>query len=139
MAYDSKLYLHDPDVSASLWVGGNTWTSGSNSTSPVLLPGTPLRGLNLNMVFNSILSTAAVEVYLWEGVSTGATHKLFRKYPSTITAIGEYNMRFHLDKGHKSVKAQYSFSAVAASSGCGFPGAIIRIGMDGGMGGSGTA
>ncbi len=137
MAYDSKLYLHDPAVSASLWVGGNTWTSGSNSTSPVLLPGTPLRGLNLSMVFNSVLSSPALQVYLWEGVSTGATHYLFRQYPTVITATGEYNMRFHLDKTYKSVKVQYSFSAQAGSSGCGFPGAIIRIGMDRGAWGNG--
>jgi hypothetical protein len=136
MAYDSKLYLHDPAVSASLWIGGNTYTSGSNSTSPILLPGVPLRGLNLNMVLNSVLSTPALEVHLWEGVSTGATHYLFRSFPTRITAVGEYNMRFHLDKGYYSLKAQYSFSAVAASSGCGFPGAIIRVGMDGGAQGN---
>jgi hypothetical protein len=141
MAYDSKLILHDPAVSASLWVGGNTWTSGSNSTSPVLLPGTPLRGLNLNMVFNSIVAAAAsrgaLEAYLWEGVSTGATHYLFRKYPVPITAVGQYNMRFHLDKGYKSVKFQYSFSASTGASGAGFPGALIRIGMDEGAWGNG--
>lgn len=136
MAYDSQLYLHDPAVSASLWVGGNTWTSGSNSTSSKLLPGVPLRGLNLNVVVNSVLSTPALQLYLWEAVSTGATHYLFRTFPTPITTTGEYNMRFHLDKGYFAVKAQYSFSAVAGSSGCGFPGAMIRIGMDRGAGGN---
>lgn len=136
MSYDSQLYLHDPAVSASLWVGGNTWTSGSNSTASKLLPGVPLRGLNLNMVFNSVLSTPSLKVYLWEGVSTGATHYLFRQFPTDITAVGNYNMRFHLDKGYFAVKVQYSFSANAGSSGCGFPGAIIRIGMDAGSHGN---
>lgn len=137
MAYDSKLILHDPAVSASLWVGGNTWTSGSSSTAAILLPGTPLRGLNLNAVFNSKLSTPALELHLWEAVSTGATFYRFRTYPTAITALGEYNMRFHLDPGYRAVKLQYSFSAVAASSGCGFPGAIVRIGMDRGANGDG--
>lgn len=127
MAYDSKLYLHDHAVSASLWVGNNAWTSGSNSTAPVLLPGTPLRGLNCNIVITSILSTPSLDLYLWEGASTGATHYLFRKYPVPITAVGNYDLRFHLDKGYPSVKAQYS---ITGSSGCGFPDADIRIGMD---------
>mgnify|MGYP001239064654 CR=1 FL=1 len=133
MAYDSKLYLHDAAVSASLWIGGNTFTSYSVTTAAIALPGGPLRGLNLNMVFNSVLSTPALEVYLWEGVSTGATHQLFRAFPGRITAVGNYNMRFHLDKGMKSIKLQYSFSNVGGTnSGAGFPGAIVRVGMDGG-------
>lgn len=134
MAYDSKLYLHDHAVSASLWIQGNTFTSGSNSTAAILLPGTPLRGLNCNTVIASILSTPSLNLYLWEGVSTGATHYLFRQYPVPITAVGEYNMRFHLDKGYPSVKAQYS---ITGSSGAGFPGADIRIGLDRGAFGNG--
>lgn len=136
MAYDSQLYLHDPAVSASLWVGNSTLLTGSNLTKTIYLGGTPLRGLNCNIVLNSILSTPSVEFRLFEGVSSGATFYQFRRFPTFITTVSNVNFRFHLDKGNKWVKAGYSFSAIQNSSGCGFPGAIIRVGMDEGSHGN---
>ncbi len=130
MAYDKDLYLHDPAVSAGLFVGDSSAIEGSIYTKKLTLPGTPLRGLNLNIVLPSVANTPSLEVCLLEGVSADADHKLFRQYPVAITAVGEYDMRFHLDKGYKSIQAKLTLTG---SDGAGFPGAIIRIGQDGGM------
>ena len=138
MAYDSHLYIYDPAVSASLWIGDSTQVTGSFLSKALNLPGVPLRGLNLNMVLNSVTSTPTMQVYMYEASTSGATtFRLFRKYPLTITGTGEYNMRFHLDKGFQGVKVGFSFSGLQNSSGCGFPGAIVRIGMDQGAWGNG--
>ena len=137
MAFDSLLYLHDPAVSASLHVGGNTAITGSNLTKTIKLPGTPLRGLNCNIVLNSILSSPSVEFRLFEGATSGATFYPFRRFPTFITTVSNLNLRFHLDAGYPWIKAGYSFSGQEGSSGCGFPNAVIRIGMDEGSYGSG--
>ncbi len=131
MAYDTKLYLRDSAVSNSLFAPLST---GTVLTSPnkILLPGVPLRGLELNVVAPAMVSTASLVVELWQAVTTGATFIRYRSFPA-ITAAGDYHFRFHLDPGYQAVAATFSLSG---ATGAGFGNVDVRIGMDQGAWGN---
>lgn len=139
MAYDSQLVLRDSAVSNSFWMA-SIYPITESSPTPILLPGTPLRGLNLNLrmtTFTNVVS-CSLEVAIMAGVSTGATHYVIRKFPKWIDTTswrgGDMNIRFHLDKGYPSVKAWYTISG---GTGCSVGNLDIRIGLDRGAYGNG--
>lgn len=137
MAYDAQLVLYDAANSGSVFTSANVELAATTKTTDaILLPGVPLRGLNLNVVLPVAQSTPSMVLTLLEGASTGAAHYPFRTYPVPITAAGEYNMRFHLDKGYPSLKARWTISSGISGGGFGAS-AIIRIGMDRGAYGNG--
>ncbi len=130
MAYDAKLILYDASASGSIFTSANAQLAATTfTTDAILLPGTPLRGLNLNVVLPVAQSTPSMILTLLEGASTGAAHYPFRQYPVPITATGEYNLRFHLDKGYPSIKARWTISSGISGGGFGAS-AVIRIGLD---------
>ena len=125
MAFDSRLYLRSYAASNSLASLANA--AGTVVITPkILLPGVPLRGLNINVVVPAIASTPSLVVELWEGVSTGATFRLLKALPA-ITAAGDYNYRFHLSPGYYAVGATLS---LAGGTGTGTGNTDVRIGMD---------
>lgn len=138
MAFDSLLYFWDPAVSASLWVGDSTQIASGIFSKVIKLPGVPLRGLNLNIVLNSVTSSPRMDVNLYECSTSTGTFFHFRRVQQTLSTTGVANARFHLDKGFPFLKVGFSFIA-GTSSGGGFPGGIVRVGMDGGAYGNGNA
>lgn len=143
MAYDAQLILRDSAAanSGSLAVVSTALT-GTFTTPVLVLPGTPLRGLDLNIVAVGANSLPAVQVILQEAVSSGATFNTFRQWPTNITAAGEYNMRFHLDHdvvGNKLYPAiRALLSVTCTSSGGGFTTFNVKVGMDAGAYGNGA-
>lgn len=141
MAYDAKLILYDAATSGSIYVGANTALDRSLvlATDGILLPGTPLRGLNLNVVLPVAQSTPSLAIWLQEAVSVGVSAAgwwTFAQYPRLITAAGEYNTRFHLNKGYPAVRVAWSLSSGLSGGGFGAS-AVVRIGMDRGAFGNG--
>lgn len=141
MAYDKQLVLFDASVSGSVYVGANTALDRSLvlATDGILLPGTPLRGLNFNVVLPVAQSTPSLQIWLQEAVSTGVSAAgwwTFRQTPRLIAAAGEYNYRFHLDKGYPALRAAFSLSSGLSGGGFGAS-AVMRIGMDLGTYGGG--
>lgn len=134
MAFDSKLYFWDPAVSASLWVGDSTQIT-SGILSKTLKLGMPLRGLNANIVLNSVTSSPQLEVWLYEASTSTGTFLRFRRFPQILAGTTNANARFHLDRGFPWLKFGFSFGA-GTSSGGGFPNAIVRVGADGGAHGN---
>ena len=140
MPYDAQLYLRASSVSGSFYLT-NGLIPVPESTAPILLPGTPLRGLNCNIRMTTMTPTASASLVfaLMEGASTGATHYVFRQFPNQIDSTnwrgGDVNLRFHLDKGYPSLKAWYTMSFPATAGGVGS--LDIRVGMDKGAYGNG--
>lgn len=130
--YDKFLYLRDSSVSGAFSTPAGITVN--SSTPPVLLAGTPLRGLECNIVVPLAQSTPSLTVALMEGASTGATHYTFRQYPVAITAAGVYKMRFHQDKGYPSLKAWFTLTG---SSSVNVGNLDIRVGADRGAFGNG--
>lgn len=127
MAFDSQLYLRDGAAAASgsLYTGFNTaLTNGGVQTPLKLLPGVPLRGLNVQIVVPAAVSTPTLAMALVEAVSTGGGIRALKPIPN-ITAAGVYNYRFHLSPGYYAVGASLT---VTGSSGGGFGAVDIRIG-----------
>lgn len=141
MPYDKQLILYEASTSGSIFVGANTALDASLSMSSpaILLPGTPLRGLNINVILPVAQSTPSMKFLLQEAVSTGVSAAgwwTFAQYPRLITATGEYNFRFHLTKGYPAIRAAWSISSGLSGGGFGAS-AVIRIGMDRGAFGNG--
>lgn len=132
MAYDTNLYIRSAAASNTLWTGASATTISVQQTGMILLPGVPLRGLNVNVVVPSAASTPTLSIALFEAVSTGGAPVRFRTLPN-ITTAGDYNFRFALDPTYYAVGATIT---VAGSSGATFGQAEIRIGMDLGAGGN---
>lgn len=126
MAFDSLLYLRDTAVSGSFFTGDSTQLTSRYRTKNLLLPGSPLRGLNLNVVSNAAVSTPSLQVALLQAVSTGATFTEFARFPA-ITNSGDWNFRFQLSPGYYAVSASLT---ITGSSGAGLGNLDIRIGMD---------
>lgn len=124
MAFDSRLYLRDSAVSSSLFAPLSTGTVVA--TPKILLPGVPLRGLNVNVITTAAVSTPSLVVSLMGGVSTGATLVEFARLPA-ITTVGDYNYRFNPPPGYFAVGASLS---LAGATGAGLGNVEVRIGMD---------
>lgn len=133
MAYDSKLYLRAHSVSG-VFSTASELTISEISVLPLVLQGTPLRGLNCNIIVPSAISTPSLTLSLYEATISGGTYVRFRTYPGSITAAGEYNLRFHLDKGYTALKALYTLSG---STGVSVGNLDVRIGLDRGAWGNG--
>lgn len=119
MAYDNLLIIRDG--STNLTATETIPAAGFN------IPFTPLRGLDLNIVVPSVSGTGpTLAVSLQEAATSGGTYNTFRQYPVNITAAGEYNMRFHLDKTYQFIKVVLTVGGTTPN----FGGTIVRVGMD---------
>jgi len=124
--FDSLLYLRDNAVSGSFFTGDSTQLTSRYRTKNILLPSSPLRGLNLNVVAPAAVSTPSLAIALLQAVSTGGTFTEFARFPA-ITTSGDYNFRFQLSPGYYAVSASLT---ITGSSGAGLGNLDIRIGND---------
>jgi len=115
MAYDAKLVIRD----------GSTNLTATETSAAFAINGTPLRGLELNVVVPQATGTSpTLAVKIQEATSTGGTHYDCRVYPVNITAAGEYKLRFNLDKGYKSIKVVLTVGGTSPN----FGGVVVRVG-----------
>jgi len=124
MAYDSRLYLRSSAASGSFFAP--TSAGKVEGTQSILLPGVPLRGLNLNVITTAAVSSPNLVVALLGAVSTGATFTEFARFPA-ITTVGDYNFRFSPPPNYYAVAASLSLSG---ATGAGMGNVEVRIGMD---------
>lgn len=119
MAYDSLLVIRDGTT--------NLTATETIPAAGLNIPFTPLRGLDLNVVVPSVSGTSpTLAVKVQEATTSGGTYNDRAVYPVNITAAGEYNLRFHLDKGFSFIKVVLTVGGTTPN----FGGTIVRVGMD---------